>query len=157
MFYNRLILSVVLLFEGISAFTPGVISLRNCGKVYDSSSYLDQLNKTKPKDVLKAEDGARRNTDYNAAKKIDFDKLFLNIGNIASIYVSSDYDRAVFIFKSNDKHVFYIHNKDDKDLIDKIISYRQTNATNNDNVKVIVIGNKNIFTDSFGHLFCEDK
>lgn len=149
MFYSRLILSLALLLEGISAFTPGVISLRNCGKVYDSSSYLDQLNKTKPK--------VERKSDYNVAKKIDFDKLFLNIGNIASIFVSSDYDRAVFIFKEHDKHVFYIHNKQDKELIDKIINYRQVNGKETDNVKVIIVGNKNIFTDSFGHLFCEDK
>lgn len=155
MFYSRLVLCIAILAEGISAFTPGVISLRNCGKPYDSSSYLDQLNKIVPN--VEQNKRTERKTDYNPAKKIDFDKLFLNIGNIASIFVSSDYDRAVFIFKGNEKHVFYIHNQHDKELIDKIINYRQVNGKDTDNVKVIIVGNKNIFTDSFGHLFCENK
>lgn len=85
----------------------------------------------------------------NPAKKITFDKLFLNLKNIQGIFISCDYDRCVFTMNNGERFVYYVHNEQEKELINRIIKFSQ------ETVKVVIICNKNIFTDTFGHLFCE--
>ena len=85
----------------------------------------------------------------NPCKKITYDQLLMNLENTKDIVLSNDFDRAVFILKDNQKFVFYITSNDEKEKINDIITIRQKG------VKILVICDKTIFTDSFGLLYCE--
>jgi len=79
---------------------------------------------------------------------IDFDKLFLNINNIQQIFISNDYDRAVFYMNTGHRFVFFVKSKNDKDLIEKIIKFIKHP------VKIVVVCDKTLFTDKFKYLYC---
>lgn len=88
----------------------------------------------------------------NPIKKATFDKIFLNIQNIQTIYISNDCDRAIFVFLNAQRLVYYIHNKDEYKLIEKIINIASQSLQK---FKVIVICNKDLMTDKFGFLYCD--
>lgn len=91
---------------------------------------------------------ARSSSAYsNPIIPIDFDNLFLNINNISKIYLSSDYDRAIFYMINNRRHIYTIKSKTDRELIEKIIRFISQP------VKIIVICDKTLFTDKFGFLY----
>ena len=85
-------------------------------------------------------------------KKIDFDKIFMNMSNIVKIYVSSINDRYIFEFLDKSRGVYYIYQKIDKYRIDRIIKLVSSN------VKLIVISDYgNIMNSIRGSLYCEEK
>jgi hypothetical protein len=97
--------------------------------------------------------GTSFTTKYNnPIPRTGFDNIFLNINNITAIYISSDYDRAIFQYSDARKFVFYI-NRDSKKLVDKIINIVQQYPSQQ--VKIIVICDKSVMTDPFGYLYCE--
>ncbi len=110
------------------------------------TKYMDEKNK-KPASQSFA-------TRYNnPIPKTDFDNIFLNINNITTVYISSDYDRAIFQMSDNSKYVFYINTKDKKNLIEKIINIIQQHPIQN--VKIIIVCDKIVMTDPFGYLYCD--
>jgi hypothetical protein len=110
------------------------------------TKYMDEKNK-KPASQSFA-------TRYNnPIPKTDFDNIFLNINNITTVYISSDYDRAIFQMSDNSKYVFYINTKDKKNLIEKIINIIQQHPIQN--VKIIIVCDKTVMTDPFGYLYCD--
>lgn len=130
---------------------------------------LDEMNRSQPKtnterlraihsnitkymdEKAKKQSSQRINTRYNnPIEKSTFDKIFLNMNSISKIYISSDFDRAIFEMKNKHRYVFYVHNKTEKDLIEKIIN------TLMHPVKIIVVCDKSQMTDQFGHLYCKD-
>lgn len=148
---------------------PRLISAINTISCQDESvPYLDGLNKKNNEERLKS---LRKNiTKYIVANKksnntiqavktkqsrpsiqpimpIDFDNLFLNINNISKIYMSSDYDRVVFYFTDNRRHIYLVKSKRDKDLMEKIIKFISQP------VRIVVICDKTVFTDKFGFLY----
>lgn len=135
----------------------------------DDMSYLDSLDK-KPQNsnidklksiqnnITKYIEEKSKKTDQsqvfptrynNPIHKASFDKIFLNINNIRTVYIPNDYDRAIFVMNKNEKFVFYIHNKDEKHLVEKIINLIGKQ------VKVVVLCNKSDMTDPFGRLYCD--
>lgn len=132
----------------------------------DNIPYLDKLDKNNGKKVerLKSirdnitkymEDKKPKNSGYssrynqNAIIPIDFDKLFLNLNQIAHVYISADYDRAVFYLSDSRRFVYYIRTPQDKELFEKIIKYISHP------VKIRVICDKTLFTDKFGYLYTD--
>lgn len=110
------------------------------------TKYIDEKNKKSAGQIFE--------TRYNnPIPKTDFDNIFLNINNISAIYLSSDYDRAIFQFGDNRKFVFYINNKDKKNLVEKIINIIQQHPVQQ--VKIIIVCDKTVMTDPFGYLYCQ--
>jgi hypothetical protein len=110
------------------------------------TKYIDKKNKTPECQAF----ATRYN---NPIQRTDFDNIFLNINNISAIYLSSDYDRAIFQFSDNRKYVFYISNKNEKSLIEKIINIIQQHPIQQ--VKIIIVCDKSSMTDPFGYLYCQ--
>jgi len=106
------------------------------------SKYLVDVNKQK-----NSTNTHKSSYESNPIMPIDFDTLFLNINNIARIYLPSDYDRAVFYMSNNKRNVFFVKSKTDKELIEKLIKFIAKP------VKIIVICDKSVFTDKFGFLY----
>jgi len=85
-------------------------------------------------------------------KAVNFDKIFLNIFNIHTIYTTNTQDRIVVILNNNEKYVYYPSNKDEIHNICQLINVIPNN------VKVLVITDiKNTFENSFHFLYCENK
>jgi len=84
----------------------------------------------------------------NPIMQTDFDKLFLNLNNVQQIFISNDYDRAVFCMFNGQRLVYFINNKNDKELMEKIINVIKHP------VKIIVVCDKTLFTDKFKFLYC---
>lgn len=110
------------------------------------TKYMDEKNKKPVAQIF----GTRYN---NPIPKTDFDTIFLNINNIAAIYMSFDYDRAIFQLSDNRKYVFYISTKDRKNLVEKIINIIQEHPIQS--LKIIIVCDKTVMTDPFGYLYCE--
>lgn len=85
----------------------------------------------------------------NPIMHIDFDKLFLNLNNIQQIYMTNDYDRAVFFLNNGQRYVYFVRSKEDKELIEKIIKFVKHP------IRVSVMCDKTLFTDKFKYLYCE--
>jgi hypothetical protein len=137
----------------------------------DTMSYLDKISKTNntPDKSLKKLDGIRKHiTNYMKEKKDDkqiqtghrstympipkasFDTIFLNIFNIAIIYMSCNMDRMIFEINPSKRYVFYIKSKEDYAKISQLI------AMIPNKVKMIVINDvRNLMDDAFGFLYCE--
>lgn len=123
-------------FNNINSFTNYLEKINN--PLY----YLDKITEDKKK------------THYQTLgiKKIDFDKIFLNISNIVKIYIPSNYDRYIFEFSNKSKGVYYIYNEIDKERIEKIIKLVSPY------VKIIIISDYgNIMNSIRGYLYCEEK
>lgn len=134
-----------------------------CMQEDGSNSYLNNLEKKKK--LISIQQNIQKYIDSkNASKsetviskfnypveKVTFDNIFLKINLIRYIYISSDYDRVVFLLNNSKKYVFWIQTMEDKQLIDKIINFI------NQPIKVIVICDKTLFTDIFGFLYCKKE
>lgn len=117
------------------------------------TNYLEKINNPLYYLNMIAEEKKISNT-YNTygIKKIDFDKIFMNMSNIVKIYVSSINDRYIFEFSDKSRGVYYIYQKIDKYRIDRIIKLVSSN------VKIIVISDYgNIMNSIRGSLYCEEK
>jgi len=127
-------------------------SRMNQGNIQKLSSIQNNITKYMQEKNKKSA-GTSFTTQYNnPIPRTSFDKVFLNINNITAIYISSDYDRAIFQYSDNRKYVFYI-DKDSKKLVDKIINIVQQYPSQQ--VKIIVICDKSVMTDPFGYLYCD--
>jgi hypothetical protein len=128
----------------------------NKDKIQKLKSVRDNISKflknneteSKSKNITKSTPSSSRSINH-PIMYIDFDKLFLNINNIQQIFISNDYDRAVFYMNSGQRFVYFVKMKNDKDLVEKIIKFIKHP------VKIIVICDKTLFTDKFKHLYCE--
>lgn len=160
-FISRFLIFILLINNINAFFVSHLILQKSNNMIMCNENYLEKISKKKlqkleviknniEKYVVKKDKEPSFQSHYNQPiPKTTFDKLFLNLKNISRIYISGDYDRAVFFFGDAQRFVFYINTQEEKKLIDKIIRYRK------DDVKVVVICDKNLFTDSFGFLFCD--
>jgi hypothetical protein len=106
------------------------------------TNYLDEKHKTKSEPKF--------TTRYNnPIPKTDFDKIFLNINNIKTIYISNDNDRAIFEFFTSQKYVYYLKDTKNRQLLNKIINILTQP------VKIVIICDKTVMDDPFGHLYCD--
>jgi hypothetical protein len=87
----------------------------------------------------------------NPIRKLSFDKIVEIKNNINSIYLSNDFDRAIFKLKNNIHYVIYVDQKEDRKKIEKIIEDVSKYAT------IIVVCNKILMTDQYGFLYCDNK
>lgn len=87
----------------------------------------------------------------NPIRKLSFDKIVEIKNNINSIYLSNDFDRAIFKLKNNIHYVIYVDKKEDRKKIEKIIEDVSKYAT------IIVVCNKILMTDQYGFLYCDNK
>lgn len=167
MLYSKLVLWFLMI-PNVLSFLHNHVNLiqkRSITMCSNDSNYLEKINNKKvekmekikqniEKYIIETKKEKKKEPNFqsfynNPISKINFDKLFMNLNNINNIYLTSDCDRAVFFFKNTSRHVFYAKTKEEKDLIEKIIKYRP------DNVKVVIVCDKNLFTDSFGFLYCD--
>ena len=122
-------------------------------KVHKLKSVQNNINKYIEEKNRKPEKG--HTTRYNnPIKKISFDKMFLNVQNIIIIYIPYDYDRAIVEFHNNQRFVYYIHNKNEQILMDKIINIASLSGNP---FKVKIICDKIVMTDPFGYLYCQEE
>lgn len=83
-------------------------------------------------------------------KKVDFDKVFLNISNIQKIYLSSNNDRIIIELINNVRNVYYMKDKNDFDKIKQLIKLIPNKH------KIIIISDyHNMMDDMYGPLYCE--
>lgn len=87
----------------------------------------------------------------NPIQKLSFDKIIEIKNNINSIYLSNDFDRAIFKLKNNIHYVIYVDKKEDRKKIEKIIEDVSKYAN------IIVVCNKILMTDQYGFLYCDNK
>lgn len=116
------------------------------------TNYLEKINN--PLYYLNVVSEEKKSNTYNThgIKKIDFDKIFMNMSNIVKIYVPSNYDRYIFEFSDKSRGVYYIYQKVDKYRIERIINLVSSY------VKIIVISDYgNIMDSNRGPLYCEEK
>lgn len=113
--------------------------------VRDNISKFLNNNTTNPKNTT----NTQTRLINNPIMHTDFDKLFLNLNNIQQIYMTNDYDRAVFFLNNGQRYVFFVRSKEDKELIEKIIKFVKHP------IRVSVMCDKTLFTDKFKYLYCE--
>jgi len=109
------------------------------------TKYMDEKKPANSTNTTQISPKSRYN--QNPIMQIDFDKLFLNMNQISQIFISSDYDRAVFYFLDGRRYIYYVKTTDDKELIEKIIRFISHS------IKIKIICDKTLFTDKFGYLY----
>lgn len=139
-----------------SVFFYLYIFITLCNAYSHTSLALSSLN---PKPLIKhvsCNIGDKEQPKYitrynNPIRKLSFDKIVGIKNNINSIYISNDFDRAIFKLKNNIHYVIYVDKKEDRKKIEKIIEDVSKYAT------IIVICNKILMTDQYGFLYCDNK
>jgi hypothetical protein len=131
--------------------TSMVLSDDDFNNINSFTNYLEKINN--PLYYLNTVAEEKKTTyQTHGIKKIDFDKIFMNMSNIVKIYVSSNYDRYIFEFLDKSRGVYYIYQNVDKYRIERIINLVSSY------VKIIVISDYGNIMDSIrGPLYCEEK
>lgn len=84
-------------------------------------------------------------------KKIEFDKIFINLFSIKQIYITPNEDRIVVVLTNNHKYVYYAYSDEDKEKIRQIIRV----APNC--IKIIIVTDIRVFENIGSFLYCENK
>lgn len=83
-------------------------------------------------------------------KKVDFDKVVINIRNIQKIYFSSNNDRIIIELVNNTRNVYYMKDKNDLTKIEELINLIPNK------IKIIIITDyERMMDDMYGPLYCE--